>query len=99
MKFLVAGGAGFVGSNLCEQLLIMGHQVTAVDNSASAITQTADVKFYVNFSTLGVVAVVISAPDSDPRDSLVPPKPQPTPLPTVTITAIPSPSPSPSSNG
>jgi rod shape-determining protein MreC len=72
-------------------------EVTAVDNSASAITQTADVKFYVNFSTLGVVAVVVSAPDADPRDSLVPAKPQPTPLPTVTITAIPSPSPS--SNG
>ena len=72
-------------------------EVTAVDNSASAITQTADVKFFVNFSTLGVVAVVVSAPDADPRDSLVPAKPQPTPLPTVTVTAIPSQSPS--SNG
>jgi rod shape-determining protein MreC len=67
-------------------------EVTAVDNSASAITQTADVKFYSNFSTLGVVAVVVSSPKSDPRDSLVPPKPQPTPIPTVTVTATPSPS-------
>ena len=66
-------------------------EVTAVDNSAGAVTQTADVKFYSNFSTLGVVAVVISAPASDPRDSLVPPKPQPTPIPTVTVTATPSP--------
>ena len=69
-------------------------EVTAVDNSAGAVTQTADVKFYSNFATLGVVSVVVSAPKSDPRDSLVPAKPQPTPIPTVTVTAIPSPSPS-----
>jgi rod shape-determining protein MreC len=69
-------------------------EVTAVDNSASAITQTADVKYYTNFSTLGVVAVVVSSPEADPRDALVPAKPRPTPLPTVTVTATPSPSPS-----
>ncbi|CAN2212393.1 MreC Cell shape-determining protein [Candidatus Nanopelagicaceae bacterium] len=69
-------------------------EVTSVDNSAGAVTQTADVKFYTNFSTLGVVAVVIGAPSADPRDSLVPSKPQPTPIPTVTVTAAPSPSPS-----
>lgn len=67
-------------------------EVTAVDNSAGAVTQTADVKFYTNFSTLGVVSVVISSPATDPRDSLVPAKPQPTPIPTVTVTATPSPS-------
>lgn len=67
-------------------------EVTAVDNSASAVTQTAEVKFYVNFSTLGVVSVVVKAPEVDPRDALVPPKPVPTPLPTVTVTATPSPS-------
>jgi len=66
-------------------------EVTAVDNSASAVTQTAEVKFYVNFSTIGVVSVVVRAPEVDPRDALVPPKPVPTPLPTVTVTATPSP--------
>lgn len=66
-------------------------EVTAVDNSASAITQTADVKFYVNFSTLAVVSVVLKSPELDPRDALVPVKPIPTPLPTVTVTATPSP--------
>ena len=66
-------------------------EVTAVDNSAGAVTQTADVKFYTNFSTLGVVSVVISSPASDPRDSLIPPKPQATPTPTVTVTVTPSP--------
>ncbi|MFM6841905.1 MAG: rod shape-determining protein MreC [Candidatus Planktophila sp.] len=69
-------------------------EVTAVDNSASAVTQTADVKFYTNFSTLGIVAVVVSAPSADPRDALVPAKPRPTPIPTVTVTATPSASPS-----
>jgi rod shape-determining protein MreC len=64
-------------------------EVTAVDNSPGAVTQTADVKFYANFSTLGVVAVVVSGSSADPRDALVPPKPRPTPLPTVTIYATP----------
>ena len=67
-------------------------EVTSVDNSPGAVTQTAEVRFYANFSTLGVVAVVIAKPESDPRDALVPPKPVPTPLPTVTIYATPSPS-------
>ena len=64
-------------------------EVITVDNSPGAVTQTADVKFYTNFSTLGVVAVVVSGSSADPRDSLVPPKPRPTPLPTVTIYATP----------
>lgn len=32
MRILVAGGAGFIGSHLCERLLKLGHQVTCVDN-------------------------------------------------------------------
>jgi len=64
-------------------------EITSVDNSPGAVTQTADVKFYANFSTLGVVAVVVSDSATDPRDSLVPPKPRPTPIPTVTIYATP----------
>lgn len=67
--------------------------ITEVDNSPGAVTQTADVKFYANFSTLGVVAVVVSGEGSDPRDALVPAKPIPTPLPTVTVYVTPSPSP------
>ena len=67
--------------------------VTDVDNSPGAVTQTADVKFYTNFSTLGVVAVVVSGEGTDPRDALVPPTPIPTPIPTVTVFVTPSPSP------
>ena len=32
MKVLVTGGAGFLGSHLCEKLLMMGHSVLCVDN-------------------------------------------------------------------
>lgn len=32
MKILVTGGAGFIGSNLCERLLLDGNQVTCLDN-------------------------------------------------------------------
>ena len=32
MKSLVAGGAGFIGSHLCEKLLKEGHEVFCVDN-------------------------------------------------------------------
>lgn len=76
-------------------------EVTKVDNSAGAVSQTAEVKFYANFSTLGVVSVVVSNPKSNPRDALVPAKPLPTPIPTVTVYADPaetSPTPTPTSS-
>jgi len=35
MNVLVTGGAGFIGSNLCEHLLREGHTVTCLDNFAT----------------------------------------------------------------
>jgi dTDP-glucose 4,6-dehydratase len=31
-RTVVTGGAGFLGSHLCEQLLVDGHEVIALDN-------------------------------------------------------------------
>ena len=32
MKYLVTGTAGFIGSHVCQRLLIQGHQVVGIDN-------------------------------------------------------------------
>ena len=32
MKYLVTGGAGFIGSNLCRRLLLDGHSVECLDD-------------------------------------------------------------------
>ncbi|MBS0481855.1 MAG: NAD-dependent epimerase/dehydratase family protein [Proteobacteria bacterium] len=32
MKILITGGAGFIGSHLCDTLLAAGHEVVAIDN-------------------------------------------------------------------
>lgn len=35
MKLLITGGAGFIGSNLCEHFLREGHTVRCLDNFAT----------------------------------------------------------------
>jgi rod shape-determining protein MreC len=71
--------------------------ISAVDNSAGSIAQSASVMLYPNFSALGIVSVVISAGKNNPGDALVPSAPVPTPVPTVTVYATPTASPSASS--
>jgi UDP-glucuronate decarboxylase len=50
-KVLVTGGAGFLGSHLCERLLSLGHQVTCVDNlSTGSITNIKHLQSIQRFS-------------------------------------------------
>lgn len=42
MRVLVTGGAGFVGSHLCDALLAQGHQVTALDNLSTGRLSNLD---------------------------------------------------------
>ena len=65
--------------------------ISAVDNSAGSIAQSATVMLYPNYSALGVVSVVLNAGKNNPGDALIPAAPQPSPMPTVTIYATPSP--------
>lgn len=65
--------------------------VIEVQSNASSITQNADVEASANLNRIGIVAVVVSPPKSDPRDSLIP-----KPNPTVTVYVTPTPTPSPS---
>ena len=45
MRILVTGGAGFIGSHLCERLIGDGHSVTAIDNfSTGAASNLANIK-------------------------------------------------------
>ena len=42
MRILVSGGAGFVGSHLCERLLDDGHEVVALDNLITGTVSNLD---------------------------------------------------------
>ncbi len=65
--------------------------VNTVQSNASSITQNADVDGITDLEKLGVVAVVIAAPNQPARESLYP-KPQPV----ITVLVTPTPTPSPS---
>ena len=42
MRYLVTGGAGFIGSHLCEQLLGAGHSVIVLDNLSTGVFRNVE---------------------------------------------------------
>jgi rod shape-determining protein MreC len=68
--------------------------IEKVINRAGSLTPLALVRPYVNFTTLGVVGVVIAPPARDPHFSVLPPIPHPAPAVTVTVTVAPGAHPS-----
>ena len=53
MKTLVTGGAGFLGSHICERLLEQGHEVICLDNFFTGNKQNVShLKDYANFELL-----------------------------------------------
>ena len=53
MRILVTGGAGFIGSHLCERLISDGHAVTAIDNySTGRASNLLNLKDVNNFTLI-----------------------------------------------
>ena len=49
MNYLVTGGAGFIGSNLTEELVLSNHKVIVVDNLSSGYLHNLPVSKNINF--------------------------------------------------
>nr|WP_206324577.1 MULTISPECIES: rod shape-determining protein MreC [unclassified Streptomyces] len=64
-------------------------EIVRVDPMGGGLTRNVYVRPYVGFSKLDIVGVVVQAPRSDPRDTVLPQKPKPAPTVTVTVTAKP----------
>lgn len=61
MKILVTGGAGFVGSNLCERLVSLGHEVVSVDNySTGSVDNHVPNVIYYNMNTKDIATLDFS---------------------------------------
>jgi rod shape-determining protein MreC len=73
-------------------------KVVEVKPTPGALTRTATVKPFVNFTSLDTVGVVVNPPRTDPRDAVlaaVSPTPTATPTPGPSVSGAPAPSPSP----
>ena len=77
--------------------------IKKVENRGGSLTALALVQPYVDFTSLGVVGIVVAPPSHNPKFSVLPPAPHVKPVPTVTVTVTPgassSPSPTPSGGG
>jgi rod shape-determining protein MreC len=73
--------------------------ISKVENRGGSLTALALVQPYVNFTSLGVVGIVVVPPSHNPRFSVLPPAPRVKPVPTVTVTVTARPSSNPSLSG
>src|SRR5437764_11693441 len=60
MNFLVTGGAGFIGSHVCERLLHAGHAVWALDDLNSFYSPAVKEQNLKEISDLGKPFTVVS---------------------------------------
>ena len=44
MKYIVTGGAGFIGSNLVDELVMQGHEVVVLDNLSTGLESNVNSK-------------------------------------------------------
>ena len=65
--------------------------ISKVENRSGSLTALALVRPYVDFTSLGVVGIVVLPPGHNPRFSVLPPAPKARPAPTVTVTVTPRP--------
>lgn len=68
-------------------------KITRLVSVNGGLTEAADVKPYVNYSTLAVVGIVVTPAAHNPKFAAVPPLPHPLPAVTKTVTAKPKASP------
>lgn len=68
--------------------------ISSVESTPGALTRSAKVTPFVDFTALDYVAVVLESPRTIPRDAVLPPRPRPSPTPTLAPTGTPSPAPS-----
>ncbi len=73
--------------------------ISKVENRGGSLTALALVQPYVDFTSLGVVGIVVVPPSRNPRFSVLPPAPHVKPVPTVTVTVTPRASATPSGGG
>ena len=70
MKMLITGGAGYIGSHTCVELLNSGNEVTVVDNlansKAAALDRVTAAVFLLFLIAAGVLTVALPSRDFSP---------------------------------